>query len=55
MLPTYFGHTCDHPQGVHYTDYITKPFNSMHKRKIISIKKYDLKYLLEQKHIKMLR
>lgn len=42
MLPTCFGQTCDHPQEVHSAGYITKPFNAMYKRKIISIKKYDL-------------
>jgi hypothetical protein len=34
-------------RGAHYTDYITKTFKPMHKRKILSIKKYDLKYILK--------
>jgi hypothetical protein len=42
MLPTCFDQTCDHPQWVHYTGYITKHFNPIHKHKILSIKKYDL-------------
>jgi hypothetical protein len=45
MLPKCAGHTSDHPPGVHYTDYITKPFNPVQKRKSLSIKKCDLNYL----------
>jgi hypothetical protein len=34
-------------RGMHYTGYITKTFKPIHKRKTLSIKKYDLKYLLK--------